>query len=304
MSILAHETEQPAIGGDSRRPQVRRVDFSLPTAIARGHQLRLERAHEAFCRGASARLSLELRAPLSLELAGSEQLAWDAALAGLPGPSVHAVVAAAPAGSEVVLAAELTLVMRLFDRLLGGSGTRSLERAEPTDIELAVTRRLFTTIVDQLSPVWQDLLGLTLSLRRLETQAEGLGVARASEPCLKLRLLLRDAGGEGALALLVPRRSIEAALPRLRADEPAAPVEQAPAEAEVALRAEVARLDLKLSELLALEEGSLVQLGVSPEAGVTLYAGSLPVRRALAGRRGNRRAVEVVEVVERPEAAR
>jgi flagellar motor switch protein FliM len=159
-------------------------------------------------------------------------------------------------------------------------------------------------LVEQLSLTWEDLLGVTVSLQRVEPKAANLHVAPASEPCLKLKFLVRDAGGEGTLALLVPHRSIEGVLPKLTdgdfetatpGPEPAETVKRTLAGVEVVLRAEIAKFDMKLADVLALSEGSLVPLGVTPQVGVTLYANSVPVQRARPGRSGNRRAVEVIQ---------
>lgn len=307
MTELAPETE-PSIVGDARRPRrVREVDFSRPTKFAPDQQRRFERAHEGFCRSASTRLSAELRNPMLIEIVESDQLTWSAALATVPDPCVYVVLGIEELGSEIVMAAEMSWIMRVFDRLLGGSGKGSLERGELTEIETAVTRRTLAAVVEQLSITWEDLLGFHLQLRRIEVKTSNLHVAPASEPSLKLQLAVRDARGEAVLALVVPYRSIETAISRLsgeefdgsaRVAEPAAAVRRALASVDVSVRAEVATFDLKLSEILALAEGSILPLGVSPDGGVTVYANSVPIHRARPGRSGARRAIEILERLE------
>ena len=90
-------------GGRRRRRSAARgacatVDFSRPTKFTADQQRRLERAHDAFCRTASARLSAELRVPLELEVINIDQLTWANAHGQVPPNSIAAIIEAAPLG--------------------------------------------------------------------------------------------------------------------------------------------------------------------------------------------------------------
>ena len=67
---------------------------------------------------------------------------------------------------------------------------------------------------------------------------------------------------------------------------------------EVELRAEVASVEMTIAELLTLEVGDVVRFGVPITDGVTICAHEIPIHRAKPGRRGNRRALEVLERLE------
>jgi flagellar motor switch protein FliM len=304
MNDAANQSE-PIVLGDGRRPRrVREVDFSRPTKFTPDQQRRFERAHETFCRGASTRLSTQLRNPLLIEVVESDQLTWAAALATAPHPALFVVLGIDELETEIVLAAELPWALRVFERRLGGTGKGSFERDELTEIELAVLTRTFTAIVEQLSLTWADLFGVHLSLRRFEAKASNLHVAQASEPSLTVRFVIRDASQEAAFALAVPHWAIEPVLSKLTGEtldrsapnaESAEPLRRALAGVDVAVHAQVAALDLRLADVLALEVGSVLPLGVGPDAGVTVCVNSVPVHRARPGRSGGRRAVEILE---------
>jgi len=57
----------------------------------------------------------------------------------------------------------------------------------------------------------------------------------------------------------------------------------------------VASRNLSLDELLTLQPGDVLRFGVPAAEGVKLFAGHVPAHRALPGRNGNRRAVQIVE---------
>jgi flagellar motor switch protein FliM len=294
-----------------RRPRrVREIDFSRPSKFTQEQQRRIERAHENFCRSASTQLSAELRSAVELEVLTVAQHTWASALSEMPAASLYGLVRTEPLETTLLMAVELDAVQGMLTRLLGGVDPgRSGERAM-TEIELSLARRLYGTLLQNLSVTWNELLGLTLTLDALETQPQGVQlVMPPGEPCVAVVMEARSDGNSSTLSLVVPYRSIQQVIDRLpsthhqgevmteRDPADAAAVEASLAEVATEVRAEVGASELRIHELLALKEGDILRLG-SAEAGVTLYADEVPVRRAKAGRSGSRRAVQVLERLE------
>lgn len=298
---------------DDRRRQrrVREIDFTRPTKFTKDQQRRIERAHETFCRTAAIKLSTELRTELELEVINVAQLTWAGAFAELPGSSLFAVVRTEPLGTYLVLTSELHAVTAMMERLLGARvvGSQPFER-DLTEIEVALARRLIGTMIEELSGTWQELFGLTLELGGLETQGANAQVAPLSEPALALTFETRFEQLSSTLSLLVPYRSIEPVVGRLEAGHPdtgadgepdvesAGAVQATVSSVDVELRVEVAAVEMPLGDVLRLREGDVVGLGAPALAGVTVYADQVPIHRARPGRRGQRRAVEVLERLE------
>lgn len=302
--------------GDSlpqeRRPQrrarrVREVDFTRPTKFAQDQQRLFARTHETFCRSASTRISAELRTQIELDVIDVDQLTWSSAMGRVPQPSIYVLLETDPLGTTLLLTMELPLVARMIDRMLGGAGSSRGGDGELTEIELAMTRRICTTVVEQLTPTWEDLLGLHLTVRAIETKLTNLNLAPPSEPTLTLTMEAKSEDSSSTLSLAVPYRSIEHVASKLSnpqfSDSAAdggdsALLREAIGGVQVELRAEVARTQVALEDLLALEPGSVVRLGSSVASGITLYADAVPVHRVRPGRSGIRRAVEVLERLE------
>jgi flagellar motor switch protein FliM len=294
-------TETPA--PRKRAPRVRDIDFSRPSKFGIDQQRRLERAHEAFCRTVAQRLSTELLTPVELEVLGIDQLTWSSATNQIPQPSVCGVIECAPMSTQILLSAELGLMLRLVERLLGSTASTKTRPRELTEIETALVRRVFTTLTDQLSVTWNELCEVTMDLRELESQLANVNLAPPSEPTLMLNMEVRLDRTSSTIALVVPHRSVESVLPKLSASQYGEPVvEPGAAEAmrtglaavEVEIRAEVASTELTLDEVLALEPGQVLRFGVPAAAGVRLFAGRVPAHRAQPGRNGNHRAVQVI----------
>jgi len=295
----------------TRRPRrVREIDFTRPVKLAPDQQRRFERAHETFCRTASTRLSAELRTPFELEVINVEQLTWSAALAGVPQPSLFGVVGTKPLETTILLCMEQHAVFNLIERLIGGGDSEAAPNRSLTEIELALTRRTFVGLVEQLSNVWRELFGLELSLLELESQVANVELAPPSEPTVALTIETRGAHSSATISLLVPHRSIATVTGRLSGQytdtSEAAPGDDALGElvrtaigaVEVEVRAEVGTLEMTIGEVLSISEGDVLRLGTNASAGVFLCTDGVRLHRARPGRSGSRRAVEIVERLE------
>src|SRR3954469_12151723 len=306
----------PPAAGESGRGKrgarrLREIDFSRPTKFTQEQLRRIERAHEGFCRTAAMRLGGEARTEMELEVVDLAQLTWTAALSELPASSIYGIVKLEPAGMHMLVSTALPALRAIVDRMLGGADLREVPaEQELTEIELAISRRVFDTVVEELSRTWEELLGVTLAVDWIDVQLQNLQLAPPSEPTIALTLQLRLADLAATLSVVVPFRSIEGDVGRLpsgagdlggmRDADPAAAASLAfsLAETSVELRVEVASKELSLADVLALRPGDVVGLDAPAETGVTVYAEVVPVHRARPGRRGNRRAVEVLERLE------
>jgi flagellar motor switch protein FliM len=294
----------PAEPAHKRRARrVRDIDFSRPSKFAQDQQRRLERAHESFCRTAGQRLSTELLTPIELEVLSLDQLTWSTAIGQIPQPSICATIECRPLGTQVLMTAELSLMLRLAERLMGGTSATHVKPRELTEIEIALVRRVFDTLLEQLAATWGELAGITTHLLGIESQIANVNLAPPSEPTLMLTIEVRVDGSSSTMALVLPHRSVEPALEHLSGSqfgevaidaESRVAVRSGVASVDVELRAEVASRQIPVDEMLALQPGDVLRFRVPAADGVTLYAGQVPAHRAQPGRNGNWRAVQVV----------
>ncbi len=291
----------------ARRRRVRKIDFTRPSKFTTEQQRRLERAHDNFCRSVSTRLSAELRTAISVELIDTAQLTWANGLDEVPRRSVSGIVDVAPLDGRILLTAELTLLLGLIERLLGGQGLdRPVER-HLTDVDRALTRRIFQTLLDELSISFNDVADLRFGLVDLETERAPAQLAPLSEPTLAMTFEVKLGPASSTMVLLIPHRAIEPVLRvaaasdsdvELAADTAAA-VGDAMGEVVVQLRAEVGAIDMPLERVLSLRPGDVLRLdGTAEEGAVTLYADNVGLHRCKLGRNGRHRAVGVLGPME------
>jgi flagellar motor switch protein FliM len=290
-----------------RRPRrVRELDFTRPVKLAPDQQRRFERTHEAFCRTASTRLSAELRTPIELEVINVEQVTWSVAVASVPVPSIFGVISTQPLETTILVSAEQQLVFRFIELLIGGTSSETRMNRTLTEIELALARRTFHGLVEQLSVAWNELFGLDLHLVDLEAIVANVELAPPSEPTVVLTIEARSGQSSSTMSLLVPYRAIAAVGSRLSGqyadvDAPAqdeeleAALEAAIGGVEVEAAVEVGSLVLTIDDVLALKAGDVVQLHSRADEGATVCIGATRLYRAKPGRSGSRRAIEITE---------
>jgi flagellar motor switch protein FliM len=292
-----------AVGQKSQRRghRLRTVDFSRPTKFSADQQRRISRGIETFCQTANTRLSTELRFPVEFEMLNTVQLTWSAAQQQLPPNSLSVLLDVAPIGTRMVLTAEQSFVLSGLECLLGGSPDRVPRERRLSEIDWSLTRRLFDSIVNPLSLVWNELAGVTLSAGEIDPH-DAAQAASVSEPTFTVLIECRMAKQSFALGLLIPWIAIEPVVQALSGREDGgededlarySPMQRAMSSVPVMLRAEVASIEMQVSDILALTAGSVIKFGVPADEGVMLYAENTRLARAQPGSHGPRRAVQI-----------
>jgi flagellar motor switch protein FliM len=304
----ANEGQLPAAGAQApvtRRRRIRRLDFTRPSKFTTEQQRRLERAHDNFCRSISTRLSAELRSAISVELIDTAQLTWANALDEVPKRSVSGIVDVAPLDGRILLTTELALLLGLLERLLGGRGLERPVERPLTDVDRALTKRIFQTLLDELSISFNDVHDLRFALVDIETERPPAQMTPLSEPTLAMTFEVKLGRASSTMVLLIPHRAIEPVLRTAASHDDAitagaaAAVGEAVAEVVVQLRAEVGSVDMPLERVLALRPGDVLRLdGTAEEGAVTLFADAVGLHRCKLGRNGRHRAVGVIGPVE------
>ena len=294
--------EQPTGGGARRGHRLRTVDFSRPTKFTSDHQRRISRAIDTFCQTSVTRLSTELRTPIELEAINTTQATWSAAQAQLPRESLCVTLDVQPIGTRMLFTVEQSFILMCLDCLLGGSPEKPPRDRRFSEIDSMLTQRLVESIIHQMSLVWHDLAGITLSILEIEMHNDTSQIAAVSEPTLVVVIESRVNKHSASMALMIPWMAIDPVALRLIGKESRAPEFEAAGAAEigravaavpVTLRAEVAAIEMPIDEILSLAPGSLIKFGVQAEKGVTLFAENVKLARAQPGFNGPRRAIQV-----------
>jgi flagellar motor switch protein FliM len=295
------ESEEPVAA--RRATRLRTVDFSRPTKFNSDQQRRITRAIETFCAHAVTRLSAELRAEIELEAINSTQLTWMGAQSQLSSGSMTARLEVQPIGTRMVLAAEQQFVLTCLECLLGGAPDRPPRERRLSEIDWVLARRLFESIVHQLSSVWQELAGVTLAVEEIdEEQNESSQLFSVSEPTYMVVIESRINKHSATLVLLIPWLAIAPVADQVAGREQAErdtdspelrQIKSAMSGVPITVRAEVAAIEMSAADILGLAPGSIVGLGAAADQGVSVYAENVKLGRAYPGANGAKRAIQI-----------
>jgi flagellar motor switch protein FliM len=294
--------EQPASGTHRRGHRLRTVDFSRPTKFTSEHQRKISRAIDTFCQTSVTRLSSELRTAIELETINTTQATWSAAQGQVPRESLMVTLDVQPIGTRMLFTIEQSFILMCLDCLLGGSPEKPPRERRFTEIDTRLTQRLVESMVHQMSLVWHDLAGVTLSTLEIEMHNDTSQIAAVSEPTLIVVIESRINRHSASMALLIPWMAIDPVAQRMIGKETRAPevesagateISRAMANVPVTMRAEVAAIEMPIEQILSLGPGSLINFSVQADKGITLFAENVKLARAQPGSNGPRRAIQV-----------
>ena len=313
-ALLASVAADPAadIGeqGDRTR-RVQNMDFRRPSKFNRDQLHTLEMLHDTFARLGGTYLSGALRCVADITVLGAEQVTYGEFISSLPVPALTAIVEVDPLGTNAICAFDLPLVFTAIDRLLGGVGATAHRLRELTDIELSLSRTLVTSLLAELSTSWSELVGVDFKLRNFEMNPQFAQVCPPTELSVLLSSRCACHESSGVMALCLPYRSIEPVVPSLtvhsyfsgsRAAGSDFSLEPSVMDVDIEVRAEVGAVDLRIDDVLALQPGDIVRLGVPAERGVALLAGESALGRGFPGSHRRALAVQVAETAASGEA--
>lgn len=186
---------------------------------------------------------------------------------------------APPLKGPILLGAPRPLLLQLVDIFYGGKGSLASEREELTDAEDRFAARLGRDMGLQLAAAWGDKLTLEPELDCVTGDPAKLAAVRADDELFVQRFILRGAPLEG--------RTIACAYPlaALRGIAGAEPVAEIPGNADpvwasalhktlrevrLPVRSVLARPEISLVKLLALEVGDIIPIGMPRHVPITV----------------------------------
>jgi len=217
---------------------------------------------------------------IQVERSGAEQLSfaeWSAASA----PAIFWRYHAPPLKGPLLIAAARPLILQLVDIFYGGRGQLAAEREELTDAEDRFAARLGRDIGMQLAAAWRDKLAIEPELDCVTGDPAKLAAVRADDELFVQRFTLRGAPFEGrTIVCAYP----VAALRGIAGDEllpdgasgsggdPAwtGALDKALRGVRMPVRSVLARPEISLVKLLALEVGDIIPLSMPRHVPVTV----------------------------------
>ena len=149
--------------------KLKSYDFRRPNKFSKEHLRTLEMLHQHYARHLSSFLSGYLSTNINIELASVGQIIFDEFIRSIPTPTILTIFELQPLKGPAILEANTNFIFPVIDLMFGGNGSMSDINRELTDIEIQVTKKIMTRILEYLVPTWKDVIEIKPEVRSIET---------------------------------------------------------------------------------------------------------------------------------------
>lgn len=286
IDALLSATDDAALDSSPRmsasRETATRYNFRRPDRVSKEQIHSLQFLHDRFARNVATSLSAYLRTITELSVVSVEQFSYSEFLMSLSDPTAFYALSMAPHEDLGALEVNPAIAFSIVDRMLGGTGGGTAPNRALSDIEQNVIDSVVKLLLDGLSETWRALTPLQFTVRGRETRPQMLQVSAPNEVVVMIAFDMRIGTARGMMNLCLPASLIEAvgahfgqAWHRQRRE---------PNDVEkLWLRENLQRVPMRLtallearlrtSELVALQPGDVLTLGVRAEEPVEVRVG-------------------------------
>lgn len=234
-------------------------------------------------------------------------------LNSIPLPAILAVFKAEEWENFGLATINSSLIYSIIDVLLGGRRGQNAVRVEGrpyTTIETNLVKRMIEVVLADAELAFKPLSPVKFNIDRLETNPRFAAITRPANAAIlvRLRIDMEDRGGN--VELLLPYATIEpirAVLLQMFMGEKFGrdPIWEGHlateiAQAQIGVDAVLYEARLPLRQMMALNVGDTLTLGVKPDAMVTIRCGDVALTEGRMGRVGDRVAVRVGKHLRKP----
>ena len=192
------------------REKVAPYDFKRPERVGKEQMRALQTLHEGFSRNFGAALSGLLRSIVEVKLTSVDQLTYSEFIFSLENPTCFNLLRAEPLEGNLILDINPSILYPIIDRLLGGGRDPAPVARRPlTEIELRLVSRITHLFLEQLKHAWENVLELTLSVERVESNPQLVQIVPPNEVVVLVSFELTLSEIRGMLNFCIPFNSIE-----------------------------------------------------------------------------------------------
>jgi len=282
-------------------------NFRQSTKITKDQLRSVNLLHETFARNLTHSLGAYLRLAFEVNLVSAEQLSYGEFLQRIPEVTYLVSMTIRPVEVSAAFEIDLPLAFPIIDLLLGGPGRSEAAVREITEIEEEILESVAKIIGRELEGTWHSVLEVQILFDQRLRRAEISRLMPPSEKILTLSFEIRMPEARGTLNVALPAAVSNAILRKLT-QQGTYRKQRATADSASQIRKHLEHCvfpvelvlpegGVRVSQLLALEPGSVLKLRCSLSQCADLLVSGKRLFRARPVRTGTRRAGQVDERV-------
>jgi flagellar motor switch protein FliM len=289
------------LGSDS---SITPFDFRHSNRLPNSQLNLIQVLHESFVRLLTQSLSLTLRSFVSGSVISVEQFSFGEFSARMQSPTCIVYLSMLPYEGYAAAEVNHSLLAPILDHVLGGNGKidSELDR-ELTDIEKGMLEGFFRIIPHDLSEAWKPIASIGFAFDCVETEPLLSNRISRNEAVVVIAMELRIGDKTGKVNLAIPSLTLK--MLRHKFDQQSTTKRTVSPEIEASIKQKLSaelRLDvdcalvgarIRLSDLLNLKEGDLVDLGVEFDRRGSLLVNGVPKLRGEVIVEGSRQALVI-----------
>jgi flagellar motor switch protein FliM len=168
--------------------EIRHVDFRQSGFLAPSELRRIRLRHEQLVRSMAARLAIFLRLEFTVELGKLQIVGYQKFLEGLPSPTHITLFKTDPLKGVGLLVIPPRLGLTIVDRLLGGSGQKSDQNRDLSELETALSDQAAMIVLSEWCGHWHEMRDLRPAILGHESNSRFLQTAPADTAMLIITL--------------------------------------------------------------------------------------------------------------------
>jgi len=259
--------------------------------------------HDRLAKNLATQLSAYLRVQTELSVVSIEQFSYAEYLTTLADPTAFYALSLAPFDAPGALEMNPLVAFAIIDRMMGGGGRSAAPNRGLTDIELNVIDSIVRLLIDRLTETWKPLAGVTFAIKARETRSQMLPVASPDDAMVVISFDMHIDEVKGLITVCLPAAMVESGNKDSAQSRKRLPPAVTPTEREWMLD-HLGRVTVPVSPLietrlsgrdvLALEAGDIISLGLPVQDPVTVHVGGLAKLRGRLVARDQRAMLQVV----------
>jgi flagellar motor switch protein FliM len=205
----------------------------------------------------------------------------------VPDPTCFNAISIRPLEGAFALEVNPQLVFPIIDKMLGGPGDALKNLRTMTDIEQSIFDGVLKLALDDLREAWRGIIDLDFKIQARETSPQLIQIVAPNEVVLLVVFEVKMGTVVGMINLAIPSIILEPVANKFDQEmytgykksgtfEEARLLMESMKKCDMAVAAEIRGTNLRLSEILALQEGDLIPLTKRFDAMLDLTVDGIP----------------------------
>lgn len=310
-ALSSGDIEPDELPKEEEQVKIKYYDFKRPQKFSKDHIRTLELVHDNYARIISNYLTAQLRTNVKVKFESVQQITYEEFIHSIPNTTVLTLFKMPPLSGQILLETNEEFVLRIFDVLAGGQGTKKPKFKELTDIEKNLIRHVNQGLISNLKLAWEDVVDVNPEVESVETNPALNQTLAPNEPVALITFSVEMFGTNIFINLCIPFLSLEKILDKLVVQywfsenddeilkESKEKLNKNIRKVSVELKAMLGNSKITVSDFLNLQLGDIITLDNRAVSPIEVYVEEQLTFLAKPGLHGKNKAVQIIDYIDK-----